>query len=216
MTRRAHAISAAVAAALLLTGVAWASGLTLSARHLGASAATTPAMYPVWLALNNKSGGGGGKAVVGQVQTGDSMTFAWSQPIDETTLCSGWSNSSSSQSLTLQWSVVNGAAGGHDMLQVTGSSPTCVGGFHVGSIDLGAAGYDTSTTSIDFPTSTMSLSVAATSTTLTVTLNGQIHGAAGTVSSGSAAIWTPDPALKDRTGRTCGSNLAASSTTVQF
>lgn len=197
--------------AVLATGVAWASGITVSSVHLGASAVSTPAMSPVWLALANKN-----KGTVGLVQTGDSVTLAWSQPLDETTLCSGWSNSSSSQQITLQWSVVNGASGGHDTLQVTGSSSTCVGGFHVGSIDLGAAGYDTSTASIDFPTTTNALSVGATSTTLTITLNGQIHGTAGTVSSGSAAIWTPDPALKDRSGRTCGSNLAQSTTTVQF
>jgi hypothetical protein len=86
----------------------------------------------------------------------------------------------------------------------------------VGTVDLGSAGYDTSTASIDFPTTTNSLSVAAASTTLTITLNGQVHGTAGTVSSGSAAIWTPDPALKDRSGRTCGNNLAQSTTTVQF
>jgi hypothetical protein len=203
---------AAINAVVLTSGVAWASGITLSSAHLGTSALSTPVMSPVWLALTNKSGNG----VVGKVQSGDSITLAWSQPIDETTLCSGWSNASASQQITLQWSVVNGTSGGHDTLQVTGSSATCAGGFHVGSIDLGSAGYDTATASIDFPTTTNSLSVAAASTTLTITLNGQTHGTAGTVSSGSAAIWTPDPALKDRSGRTCGANLAQSTTTVQF
>lgn len=206
-----RALVAAVAVVLVSTGTAWAAGLTLSSAHVGASALTTPAMYPVSVTLNNKNGGTAGK-----VQTGDSVALVWSQQIDETTLCSGWSNASSSQSLTLQWSVVNGTSGANDTLQVTGTSATCSGGLHVGTIDLGATGYDTSTTSIDFPTTTNVLAVNATSTTLTVTLGGQINGTAGTVSSGSAALWTPVSTVKDRSGRAIGSNLAQSSATVQF
>jgi hypothetical protein len=215
MSWRRLTVCALSAVIPLVAGVAWASGITLTSTRLGASALTTPAMSPVWLALANKSGGGG-KSIAGQVQSGDTVTLAWSQPIDETTLCSGWSNVSSSQTISLQWSVVNGASGADDTLEVTGSSSTCATGFHVGVIDLGSSGYDTSTASIDFPTSTASLSVAATNTTLTITLNGQTHGTAGTVSSGNQAVWTSDPALKDRSGRNCGSNLAQSSTTVQF
>lgn len=212
MSRLAQAVFATAGVVLLMTGVAWASGITLASAHLGASAATTPAMFPAWLSFTNKSGNG----TVGKVQAGDSVTFAWPQQIDETTLCSGWSNSLSSQSLALQWSVVNGASGADDTLQATGSSSTCVGGFHIGTVDLGSAGYDTSTTPIAFASSTTALSVAATSTTLTVTLGSQTGGTAAIVSSGNAAVWTPDAALKDRSGRTCGSNLAQSSTTVQF
>jgi len=206
-----RAVAVATAAVLATTGTAWGAGLALSTAHLGAGAASTPAMYPVWLQLTNKTNGTAGK-----VQSGDSITFAWSQQIDETTLCSGWSNSSSSQSLTLQWSVVNGTSGAHDKLQVTGSSSTCVGGLHIGTVDLGSTGYDTSTTSIDFPTTTNVLSVGTSSTTLTVTLNGQVNGTAGTVSSGTAAVWTPVATVKDRSGRACGTNLAQSSATVQF
>lgn len=207
-----RALAVAVAAVLVSTGTAWAAGLTLSSARLGASSVTTPAMYPVSVSLNNKIGGG----IAGKVQNGDSVGFVWSQPVDENSLCSGWSNGSSSQSLTLQWSVVNGAGGSHDTLQVTGSTPTCVGGLHVGTIDLGAGGYDTSSTSIDFPTTTNVLSVGAATTTLTVTFGGQINGTAGTVNTGSAAIWTPFATVKDRSGRACGTNLAQSSTTVQF
>jgi len=211
VTRRAWPLLALPVVVLFTATAAWAAGMTLATAHLGASAVSTPVMFPDWLAIANKSGG-----IAGKVQSGDTVTFVWSQTVDEPTLCSGWSNSSSTQSLTLQWSVVNGAGGAHDTLQVTGTTPTCAGGLHVGTVDLGAAGYDTSTTSIDFPTSTNSLSFSGVSTILTVTLNGQVHGTAGTVSSGSAAIWTPDAATKDRSGRNCVSCLAQSSTTVQF
>lgn len=206
-----RAFVAAVAVVLLPAGTAWAAGLTLSSAHMGTAAVSTPAMYPVWLQLVNKTNGTAGK-----VQSGDTITFAWPQQIDEPTLCSGWSNSSSSQSLTIQWSVVNGTGGADDTLQVTGSSPTCAGGLHIGTVDLGASGYDTSTAAIDFPTTSTVLSVSASSTTLTVTLNGQVHGTAGTVTAGNAAVWTPDAATKDRSGRACGSCLAQSTATVQF
>jgi len=168
-------------------------------------------MFPVSVTVANKSGGTAGK-----VQNGDIITVVWSQPIDEPSLCSTWTNAVSTQLLTVQWSVIAGSSPNNDKLSVTGTTATCVGGFHVGTIDLGSAGYDTSTTNIDFPTTTNSLSVGASTTTLTVTLNGQKNGTAGTVSSGSAAVWTPDSALKDRSARTCGSNLAQSSATVQF
>lgn len=168
-------------------------------------------MFPDWIALANKTNGTAGK-----VQSGDTVTFVWSQQVDEPSLCSGWSNTSSSQSLTLQWSVVNGASGAHDTLQVTGSSSTCVGGLHVGTVDLGAAGYNTSTTAIDFTTTTNVLAVNATYTTLTVTLTGQTNGTAATVGSGSAAVWTPTSTVRDRSGHSCGTNVAQSSTTVQF
>jgi hypothetical protein len=206
-----RALAFATAAVVLPAGTAWAAGLTLSSAHLGASPVSVPTMYPMTVALGNKNGG-----TVGKVQNGDTIGLVWSQQLDETTLCSGWSNSSSSQSLTLQWSVVNGVGTADDTLQVTGSSSTCVGGLQVGTVDLGSAGYDTSTAAIDFPTTTNVLTVGAATTTLTVTLNGQVNGTAATVGSGRAAVWTPTAAVKDRSGRGCGANLAQSTTTVQF
>ena len=208
---RRVAVVVALAALMGGVGTCWGATMTLTSTHLGAASLSTPAMFPVSVTVANKSGGTAGK-----VQNGDIITFVWSQPIDESTLCSTWTNLVSTQLLTLQWSVVAGTSPNNDKLSVTGTSATCVGGFHVGTIDLGSAGYDTSTTNIDFPTTTNSLSVGASTTTLTVTLAGQKNGTAGTVSSGGAAVWTPDPALKDRSARTCGSNLAQSTATVQF
>lgn len=202
---------AALTALLGGVGVCWAAPLTLTSGHLGAAAATTPVMFPVSVTVANKAGG-----TVGRVQNGDVLTLVWSQAIDESSLCSTWTNLLNTQSITLQWSVIAGTAPANDRLAVTGTSATCVGGFHVGSIDLGSAGYDTNTANIDFPTTTNALSISGSTTTLTATLNGQKNGTAGTVSSGSAAVWTPDAALKDRSGRSCGTTLARSSTTVQF
>ncbi|MDQ1746021.1 MAG: hypothetical protein QOD07_284 [Frankiaceae bacterium] len=204
-------LAAAAAVVVVSAGTAWAAGLTLTSAHLGASSLTSPVMFPVSVTLANKTNG-----TVGKVQSGDTVTFVWSQPVDETTLCSGWSNASSTQLLTLQWSVVNGASGADDTLQATGSSATCATGLHVGTVDLGSAGYDTGSTAIDFTTTTNALTVGSTTTTLVVTLGGGSAVNAGTVASGNAAVWTPDSAVKDRSARTCRTNLAKSSSTVQF
>lgn len=203
-------VAAVTAAAVASGGTAWAAAFTLTSAHLGASSATTPVMFPVSVTLTNKNNGTAGKA-----QSGDTITFVWSQPVDETTMCSGWSNSSATQSLTYQWSIVNGGSG-DDILQATGSSSICSSGLHVGTVDLGSSGYDTSTSAIDFSSTTNALTVGATTTTLVVTLGGPSNSNAGTVSSGNAAVWTPDTAVKDRSARTCRTNLAQSSATVQF
>jgi hypothetical protein len=206
-----RALAAAGAVVVVSAGTAWAAGLTLTSAHLGASSLTSPVMFPESVTLANKNNG-----TVGKVQSGDTVTFVWSQPVDETTLCSGWSNASSTESLTLQWSVVNGTGGADDTLQATGSSATCATGLHVGTVDLGSTGYDTGTTAIAFATTTNALTVSSTTTTLVVTLGGGTNPNAGTVASGNAAVWTPDSAVKDRSARTCGANLAQSSSTVQF
>jgi len=210
--RRSALLLLPLSAVVLLTArAAWAAGLVLTSQHLGAAAPASPAMFPVSVTVANKANGGH----LGKPENGDTITLVFSLPVDEPTMCSGWSNASSSQSLQLQWSIVDGGAG-DDTLQPTGTSATCSGGLHVGSIDLGSAGYDTSTTAIDFQTASNALSVGSATTTLTVTLSGIRNGTAGTVSAGGAALWTPDPAIKDRSGRSCGANLAQSSATVQF
>lgn len=207
---RAAALVALPVAVLLTATAAYAAGLTLTTTHLGAAAPTAPAMFPVSVTVANKSGGTPGKP-----QNGDIITIVYSQPIDASTLCSSWAPTLTSANVQAQWSIQNGVGGANDTLTVT-KPPTGCTSFPVGVIDLGASGYNTSTTAIDFPTAANVLSVTSTTTTLTVTLNGQKNGTAGTVSSGSQATWTPSSAVTDRTGRNCGANLAKSTATVQF
>jgi hypothetical protein len=203
-------VVATVAAALLASGlgVAAAASLTVQSAHLVAAAATTPVMYPRSVAFTAGT-------TAGRVEKSDTVTLVWSQPVDEPTLCSGWANSSSSQSIALTWTVTPGSGSTNDTLAVGGTVPaTCSSGFHVGTVDLGARGY-VSSTPVSFTSSTTSLSVGTT-TTLTVTLGTQSGTGIGTVSSGTAATWTPAAALRDRSARSCGANLASSLTTVQF
>lgn len=195
---------------LSLGALAWAASLTVTSQKLEAAAAATPTMFPVSVTIANKAGG-----IAGRPESGDIATLVLSGQLDEPTMCSGWSNASSTQSLTLQWSIVNGGAG-NDTLSVTGTSGTCSTGLHVGGINLGSAGYNTSTAAINFSTALNALVVGGSTTTLTVTLNGLKNGTPGTVTSGTAAVWTPDAVLRDRAGNSSGSNLATSTATVQF
>jgi hypothetical protein len=208
--RRLGVLLGLPALVLVGSGVAWAAGFTLTSAKLGGGAVTSPVMFPVSVTVDNKGGGH-----LGKPENGDIVTLVFSQQIDEPTLCSSWSNTSTTQSIKLQWSIVDGGAG-NDTLQVTGVSATCSSGLRIGAIDLGASGYDNSTTAIDFPGTTSVLTVGATTTTLVATLNGQKNGTAGTVTSGAAAVWTPDAAVQDRSARSCGANLAQSTSTVQF
>jgi hypothetical protein len=197
---------------IAMATVVSAASFTLTTKKLGAASVATPIMFPDQIVIANKGGGH-----LGKVENGDIITFVWSRQVDEPTLCSGWSNTSSTQNLALQWSVNNGVAPAHDTLTVTGSSATCSGGLRVGSVDLGAAGYNTGTSPVDYKTTSNALSVGATTTTLTVTLNGQSKGASlGTVSGGGVATWTPDSTVADRAGNSCGNNLAVTSSTTQF
>lgn len=195
-------------------GLTWAAGLTLTAQQLAAAAPAAPVMFPVSVVLADKAG-----QPVGKVNNGDTITVVWSQLVQAPTVCSTATNTTGLSNATFKWSIsAGGGVGGDDVLapSTTGSA-VCASGLHVGSIDLGAAGYNTNaTTPIDFPNAANTLTFGATTTTLTVTLNGQKNGTAGTVAAGTAATWTPDAAVTDRSGRTCGSNLAQTSATVQF
>jgi hypothetical protein len=192
--------------------IGYAASFTLTTKKLGAASVATPIMFPDQIIVGNKAGGH-----LGKVENGDIITFVWSRQVDEPTLCSGWSNTSSTQNLALQWSLNIGTAPADDTLTVTGTSATCSGGLRIGSVDLGAAGYNTGTGPVDYKTTANALSVGATTTTLTVTLNGQSKGASlGTVSGGGAATWTPDSTVADRAGNNCGNNLAVTSSTTQF
>jgi hypothetical protein len=206
-------IAVAVAAAVLGgTAVGWASSITVTSTRLAAAAPPSPVMFPVSVTVIDKAG-----VPKGKVNNGDIITVVWSQLLEASTLCSSADNLTG---LNAQFTWTISAGGGlndDDVLAPSGTSSTCATGLHVGAIDLGSTGYNTNNSSpINFPKSTNVLTFGATTTTLTVTLNGQGGGSAGTVTNGSQALWTPDNATTDRAGRTCGSNLALSGSTMQF
>ena len=202
--RRASVV-AAVLAASTAAASAWATSLTVTSKHLGGGPVTTPVMYPVSVTATDLTG------TPGRIRGGDKITFVWSQPINEPSLCSGWSNLSSTQSLSMTWTVTDGTTS-DDVLKPAAVA-TCSTGLHVGTFDLGGSGYVTSGT-VTYTSCSVTLSVGASTTTLTVTLGTQ-SGTTAT-SSGTVGTWTPDSAVTDRSSHSVGSNLATTVSTVQF
>jgi hypothetical protein len=209
---RAPAVAAVAALVLSCAGVALAASFTLTTAGLGGTGLATPIMYPYVVTTANA----GGKAVTGRIDRNDTVSVVWSRPIDQPTLCSSLSNGTPSSSSSITWIVQNNTGTtGNDVL-VPGTVAGCNTGMHVGSIDLGSPGYITGSNGT-FAAATTTLSVGTTITSLQVTIPGApTGGTVGTVSSGSAAVWTPDPAVTDLAGRNCGTSLAQTATTVQF
>lgn len=200
---------AGAVSALLVAGsaVAWATTLTVTSKHLGASALTTPVMYPVSVTTTDLAGN------PGRVRQGDRISFVWSRQVDEPSLCSGWSNTSSSQSLSMTWTAVDGTS--TDDLLKPGTTFTCATGLHVGTFDFGGSNY-ISGGNITYSSSTTSLTVGTSTTTLTVTLGAESGAGGSATSSGAAGTWTPDTAVTDRSAHSVGTNLAITSSSVQF
>jgi len=213
MSRRAI-VAVVCCSCLAMATIGYAASFTLATTNLGAASGATPIMFPDSVVLDDPGGKG---HTVGKVDNGDTITLVFSRLLQASTLCSSWTNSGPNSNVSLQWSITNGTGGANDSATATGTSASCSGGLKVGTIDLGATGYDTATAAIDFPTTSTSISFgASTTTTITATLNGRTHGTQGTVAAGSAATWTPNSAVTDRSGNNCGANIAKSSATVQF
>jgi hypothetical protein len=204
---RRSVIAMVCAASLAFAGIGYAATFTLTTKKLGAASVTTPIMFPDQVITANAGPN------VGKLEKNDTITFVWSRPIDETTLCSGWSNAQSTHTTNINWTVQNNAgATGNDVL-VPSTIATCSGGLNVGSVDLGAAGYVTANANINASPTTVT--VGTTTTTLVMKLGANPAGA-GKVTTGTAAVWTPDSTVTDLSGHNCGSNLAMTSATNQF
>jgi hypothetical protein len=143
---------------------------------------------------------GGGTA--GKAEQGDRIVATYSQTLRVSSICSTWSGDFTDQSLTglsdVTVTITNGGAG-NDTLTVTSASCT----LHFGSINLGSAGYAT-VGNMTFSGSTVAtrstVAWAVATRTLTITLGQKAGtGTAGTVAT-SAAIYTPDSAIRNGFG----------------
>jgi hypothetical protein len=206
MSRRT-VIATVCASCLALAGVGYAATFTLTTKKLGGGSVTTPIMFPDSVSTANVG------PTVGKIEKNDTITFVWSRVIDETTLCSGWSNAQTTHTTNITWVVQNNTGStGNDVL-VPSTTATCTGGLHVGSVDLGSPNYVTANT--NYTNAPTTITVLA-STTQLVMKPANTPGGIGTVSSGSAGTWTPDSAVTDLNGRNCGANLSKTNETVLF
>ena len=138
------------------------------------------------LTTTNKAGG-----TVGKAETGDSITFTYSEPMDPSTILAGWDGTTST-SVTVR--VLNANGNGGDRVQVWDAANTTQ--IDLGTVRLGATGY--TTTTITFSNSTMTMSGNA----FTIVL--------GTPSAPSTLAvvtsntkWTPSTAATDIAGNGC-------------
>ena len=209
--RRGGLVAFLAVLALTAASAAYAATLTVSTPHLGGASLTTPVMFPRSFATVNNGNR------VGQIQNKDTVTFTWPVPIDQTTLCSGWSNAQITHTMTMTWIVNNNAGStGNDVLVGGATGATCSSGMHIGSVDLGSPNYISGANGT-IAAATTAIVVIGGTTTLQITVPGApTGGTVGTVASGSAAVWTPDAAVTDLSGNSCGACLAKSTTTVQF
>lgn len=210
--RPAVLLATAAGAAVLLAvpTPGWGALLGVTSAKLAATAPATPIAYPNSVVSAN---GGGGGTVAGRPEKTDTVTVVFSVQLSQATLCSTWTNGTSSRSVSGTVSITDGGAGNDVLTVTTVPVGTCASGFRFGSLDLGSPGYVTATRT--YGTSTIALTQTATATTLRITL-GTASGAGTTVSGGSVMVYTPDPLVADLSGNQCGLNTASSPSVVQL
>lgn len=192
------------------TGVAWSAAQTVTSARLGALRLSPPVFYPAQVSTADPAV----KPQRGQPSKGDTVTAAFNAQASQPTLCSGWSNGTSSQSLSpVTLTIVDGTTT-NDLLTVGPVPSTCANGFHLGTFDLGSPGFVSGGNAV-FTGSSLTLT-QTTSTSVTLTLGTRSGGATATVSSPVPVTWTPDTAVTDTAGRAATPSLARSAASVQF
>ena len=207
------AVLGVLATALVLggTGMAWSAAQPVTSASLGAFRLGPPAFYPAQVS----TAAAAFKPQHGQPGKGDMLTAAFNAQASQPTICSGWSNANSSQSLSsVTLTIVDGIST-NDVLTVSAVPTTCATGFHLGTFDLGSAGFVSGGNAL-FTGSSITLTQTATSTSVTLTLGTRSGGTTATVSTAVAVTWTPDTAVTDTAGRAATPSLARSAAVVQF
>lgn len=142
---------------------------------------------------------GGGS--VGRLDSGDKLTFTYSEQVKPSTLLAGWAGDSRAVTLRLRDGNLVGAGAKGDTVDVLSGS-TAV---NLGSVNLGG----------DYVKSNKTVTFAATLTTSTTTVSGttrtvvtvQLGSVTGsglkTVSGNATMTWTPSAAATDLSGNVC-------------
>jgi len=149
---------------------------------------------------------GGGTA--GAVEPDDRIVVTFSEPLDLSTLCAGWTGGV----LTGHVIVTNGPTGENDTVDV--GAETCE--LRFGTIDLGAGGYvDDDVTFGGSGTEATTIGWEPASNTLTITLGRRAGGAAGTVIT-STPRYVADAAISDPDGNTIANSPFTAPNGTQF
>lgn len=189
-------------------GPGQAAPLALSASGNPTAALSAPAFFPTSLSFPVIG------TIPGRVQPSDRVSVAFNRQVSQTTLCSSWTNGTSIRTLTVGVQVVNATPS--DYLTITSApSATCAGGvFNFGTVALGSTAYVSSTAS--YPSSIVALVQTSSSTTLILVLGAQSGGSVATVLTGSNAVYTPDPSIRDMAGDSAGTSQAQAAVGLSF
>jgi len=144
----------------------------------------------------NVSGG-----TAGEPESGDAVTFTYSEPIDPSTVLSGWSGGA--QPVVVE--IIDGG-GSNDKLEVLNASTMAQ--LPLGTVDLGRKDYVTKTTT--FGASGTQATMALSGSAITVTL-GTSSATAGTAAGTGTLTWTPSSAVTDAAGNASSTAAVAES-----
>jgi hypothetical protein len=137
-----------------------------------------------------------GGSIVGRAETGDRITFTFTEQIDPYSILASWTGASTFVTVRL-----NNNSGG-DRVQIWNSANTAQ--LPLGQVILGRTDYVTS--SRTFTNSTMVQS----GTTITITL-GTPSGATTTAAGNGTMTWTPSATALDAAGNACSTALVTES-----
>ncbi|WP_442543157.1 OmpL47-type beta-barrel domain-containing protein [Arthrobacter sp. KN11-1C] len=127
---------------------------------------------------------------------GDTLSIVFSTDMDAHTLCSGWDSTSATHTATGTASISTGEV-------LTFGSTTCAAP-SFGSVAL-VGGYNTSTTSpLNFTTSTMTWTQSTGTLVITLGVPGTGGGTAGTNVSPKTPVYSPTPGAADKAGNPIG------------
>ena len=134
------------------------------------------------LTTTNHAGG-----VAGQAETGDTITFVYTEPIDPNSIVGSWDGTATPVTVRL----LNAGGGGGDRVQIWNAANTAQ--LPLGAVRLGSTGYTTG--AVNFTNSTMTISGNA----VTIVL-GTPDGPVGNAVVSSNTRWTPTTTTTDWAG----------------
>jgi hypothetical protein len=166
------------------------------------------AAAPMIVSVQLRNGG----STTGKIEKGDQIVITFSEQLNDSTLCTGWSGTGS-QSSTGTLTVNDGTGSTHDSISISG---VACGTFNFGSLDLGSNAYVSGGNATFGGGGNNATTIAWDgASTLTITLGKGAGGTVGIVSS-STPVYSASGSVKDPTGATIGNTPFTLPTGMQF
>ncbi|MBA2719383.1 MAG: hypothetical protein H0U52_09115 [Chloroflexi bacterium] len=133
-----------------------------------------------------------GGSTVGKPEIGDTVTYAFTEPIDPQSVLAGWTGAATS----VVARIIQGTGG--DQLSIRNASNTAA--LPLGTANLVGTGYVTANR--DFGATGTPSTMTQSGTSISITF-GTASGATGTQASAGTVSWPPPTTLTDRAGNAC-------------